>query len=469
MPEIEALLERFTDKHGEYGIRQSRTSSLQAPASIYQVNSLKRKHDSRRLEPDPKRRRIQCSPKNIIAFLVLALGATTSGAEDKSTDIHPDNETWNRDPPGLQYYAQANDLMAGHMDGDDLVHAHMFLLAGMYKSRLGRIQEASSWYFMAGRVLLRLLDRHDIATDHDEPIVPGSPSSCEDPKTAGDNARLTTPSHERSIVLAAWACLNLESEVVPELRLPRSGLENSQQSVPLPEELHDGHVTDGRNSLLANITLVANREAARLGMIMSLANQQLLPDHSAGLWPEQLRVIIKSQTASLYQWRTSLPDRLRWNDQDPPPNCNVTASLRRRYWEAKVTLLKPFLHYALHILPDIRNGNVPQEIEQDLEAGLDTHVLAAVHVTMRKSGESEILRLADLCIEAAKKSIAACERVSDRQVLINAPCVTHRYVTARFDVNISVTEHQTAVSTTSCFLQLHIGMRLFDVTSQNPS
>lgn len=427
--QIKPLLERFIRLYSE---NQPEETSDQDERCVGHVKALKRKHEEEPVsERARKRSKIECSPNNAIVFLVLALGETALSSEaplHASGSVHTGIGHELADAyPGVAYYAKAMGLMAGHLDGDDLVHAQMFLLAGLYKAQLGRIQEASSWYFMAGRVLLRLLDRHHLTAEQDFSSRRSSSARSQSECEGGANA-LTT--REQLTVLSAWACLRFESESTPELRFPLSGLEIIKNDLPLPEPLHVESCTNDRFSHLGNISHVAGLEAARLQSLSSFADQQIFSGCSASLWPEQLRVVMKSHTAAIHEWRMSLPELLRWNDQDPPPNCCSTASFRRSYWEAKIALLKPFLYYALHILPDLRNNNhhLPPEVDQKYRVGYSAHILAAIHVTMKKSGESEILRNAELCLDAVKHSIVGYDGIVGKVVLTNVPGATHRYV-----------------------------------------
>lgn len=61
--------------------------------------------------------------------------------------------------PGMAYYAKAAEILGDQGDSNDLVHAQMFLLAGLYKGQLARVKESMSWITTAGRAVQILLDR----------------------------------------------------------------------------------------------------------------------------------------------------------------------------------------------------------------------------------------------------------------------------------------------------------------------
>ena len=68
--------------------------------------------------------------------------------------------------PGIAYYAKAAEILGDQGDGNDLIHAQMFLLAGLYKGQLARVKESMSWITMAGRVIQTLLDRYKLYNDN---------------------------------------------------------------------------------------------------------------------------------------------------------------------------------------------------------------------------------------------------------------------------------------------------------------
>ncbi|KAF2212021.1 hypothetical protein CERZMDRAFT_97938 [Cercospora zeae-maydis SCOH1-5] len=102
----------------------------------------------------PRKRRRTTSP----SLLVSALGAAAT--QDRVLpQSSPANTMPVITPPGCSYYLAASEIIATQIDGYDLVHAHMFMLAGMYKEQIGRTAESASWYSMAGRVLQHLSRR----------------------------------------------------------------------------------------------------------------------------------------------------------------------------------------------------------------------------------------------------------------------------------------------------------------------
>jgi len=103
--------------------------------------------------------------------------------------------------PGIAYYAKAAGILGDQGDGNDLVHAQMFLLAGLYKGQLARVSESMSWITMAGRVIQILLDRYKLYNDNYWTAYGDVRRQHE------KGQKLITDMRQNLIVLASWTCL----------------------------------------------------------------------------------------------------------------------------------------------------------------------------------------------------------------------------------------------------------------------
>jgi hypothetical protein len=56
-------------------------------------------------------------------------------------------------------------MIGDQVDGYDLLHAQIFRLARLFEGQLARVKESISWFQMAGRAVLGLLDRHKLYRD----------------------------------------------------------------------------------------------------------------------------------------------------------------------------------------------------------------------------------------------------------------------------------------------------------------
>ena len=99
-------------------------------------------------------------PGTALVWLVLALGEICLHKEMLPSMLLADVTARNIDMiPGLVFYAEAAKVLGSRSDGNELIHAQMFLLAGFYKGQLARVTESMSWITHASSALMHLLDR----------------------------------------------------------------------------------------------------------------------------------------------------------------------------------------------------------------------------------------------------------------------------------------------------------------------
>lgn len=136
-------------------------------------------------------------------------------------------------PPGLAYYAKAAEILGDHCDGNELVHVQMFLLAGLYKGQLARVKESMSWITMAGRAVLTLLERYKL-------FDAGYWTGLDNVHARFEAGQQRVEDTQQSLfVLAAWCCLQLESEILADLKLPVSGIQQIEGQLCLPSKSRD--------------------------------------------------------------------------------------------------------------------------------------------------------------------------------------------------------------------------------------
>ena len=119
----------------------------------------------------------------------------------------------------------------------------MFLLAGLYKGQLARVKESMSWISMAGRAILILLDQYKLYNESYW-TAHGDGNMREQYEKA--QARIKTKQHSL-IVLASWTCLQLESDILAEVKLPSSGIQNIESMLLMPHVPDDE--TTGNESI----------------------------------------------------------------------------------------------------------------------------------------------------------------------------------------------------------------------------
>ncbi|EME42038.1 hypothetical protein DOTSEDRAFT_72963 [Dothistroma septosporum NZE10] len=341
-------------------------------------------------------------------------GSPTAGAGPRNLDVIP----------GIAYYAKAAEILGDQGDGNDLVHAQMFLLAGLYKGQLARVKESMSWFSMAGRAIMILLDRYKLYNDHYW-------TAYGDVRRQHERAQNKIKDTRQSlIVLASWSCLQLESDILAELRLPSSGMNTIENLLLMPhkvdevDESYSGLDTDGKPEDYDNILLFYTAQLF-LRRKLNQVHQEMYGPGCLGLPLFQVQEMLQGHESLLSKWRAGLPDKLKWDDQDPPPPDILSARLRAKYWGARYVINRPFLDYALHIMAHVRDGKSVERVARDGYGNprdkADIHLFKAI----QQLGDEEVWLAAKRCIHAAMQSTVAFDGVPDRLVVTNIHGTAH--------------------------------------------
>ncbi|WPH00151.1 Hypothetical protein R9X50_00297400 [Acrodontium crateriforme] len=328
--------------------------------------------------------------------------------------------------PGLAYYAKATEIIGEQADGNDLVHAQMFLLAGLYKGQLARVQESMSFFQMAGRAVIRLLDTYKLYnagyrnSNNDDPQLLT--------KNYTEGQKLIKDKRDNLIVLAAWTCLQLESDILAELRLPSSGIQDIESLLLMPHKVPDDETYDGLDgpgsSRHDNIMIYYSAQTFLRKRLNQVHKQMYGADclnHSL----EQVREMLQGHEYLLEAWRASLPEQLKWKDDDPLPENILDARLRAKYWGARYVVNRPFLDYALHIMSHVMKGCKVRDVAVDVYGKprdpAEIHLFEAIE-TM---GDLEVWEGSKRCIHAAMQSTKALDGVPGRLIVTNIHGTAH--------------------------------------------
>lgn len=313
--------------------------------------------------------------------------------------------------PGMAYYARAAEILGDQGDGNDLVHAQMFLLAGLYKGQLARVKESMSWITMAGRAILILLDRYKLYNDEYWDSRGVEVSSFQKSQARIKDTR------QSLIVLASWTCLQLESDILAELRLPASGIQAIEHMLLMPhkvneDESYSGLEPDGRLEDYDNMLIYYSAQLF-LRRRLNQVHRQMYGKDSMSLPLAEVREMLTGHESILSEWRRGLPALLRWKDDDDPPKDILNARLRAKYWGARYVINRPFLDYALHVIPHVRDGKTVEEVAVDgynnPRDKADVHLFKAI----QQMGDDQIFESAHRCIYAAMKSTVAFDGIID--------------------------------------------------------
>lgn len=328
--------------------------------------------------------------------------------------------------PGIAYYAKAAEILGDQGDGNDLVHAQMFLLAGLYKGQLARVKESMSWFCMAGRALLMLLDRYKLWSESYWTAYGDIRKHLERGQALIKDKRLNL------IVLASWSCLQLESDILAELRLPQSGILEKESLLLMPHnrpehETYGGLNSDGQQD---EKILIFYLSQTFLRKLLNKVHREMYGPDCLDQKLHEVRDMLMGHEEILQAWRTGLKGVGQdWDDKDELPRDILAARLRAKYWGARYVVNRPFLDYALHVMPKVKEGKKVRDVARDIYGNprdkADIHIFEAI----QGMAEDEIWQACRRCIEAAMRSTVAFDHVpeeeDDRLVVTNIHGTAH--------------------------------------------
>lgn len=359
---------------------------------------------------------LERSPQNAIVYLVMALGEICSHREPLPAFVDMDAI------PGMAYYTKAAEIMGDQGDGNDLVHAQMFLLAGLYKGQLARVKESMSWITMAGRAILILLDRYKLYNDKYW-------TAYGDVRRRHETAQKRIKDTRQSlIVMASWTCLQLESDILAELKLPSSGIQNFENLLLMPpkpeDEAQDGLELHYSSKEYEEI-LIHYTAQLFLRRRLNQVHREMYGSECLGQSLSEVQEVLLGHDGILTTWREGLPSSLQWKDNDPPSSDILAARLRAKYYGAKYIINRPFLDYVLHIMPGVSHCRSVEQVARRGDGSprdrADIHIFEAI----AGLEESAVREGARRCVIAAIHSTTAFDRVPGRLIVTNIHGTSH--------------------------------------------
>lgn len=354
------------------------------------------------------------SPSFDNADTISRVSSQTPSADGES---HGDEGATTRKVPGLDYYVKAVEIFGVYSDGNDLIHAHLFLLAGLYKGQLARVKESMSWYTMAGRVLLQLLHSHGLQDkNHWKWTSEGGKAVQE------RNQELISDKHRSSIVRASYSCIQLESDIRADLDLPSSGIISLETMLPVLEAFADVSRSRGDSAQSANVPFHFTSQVY-LRIRLNQIHRQLYGPDCEGLSLAETRCILQEHEAIIGTWQNGLPADMSWGLEDAPPTDILHARLRAKYWGARYLINRPFLDYILHTKPHPRLtvAEVASDSRPKPRCEAESHLFRAIS---GMSGE-EVQIGYQTCVKAAEKSTIAFDNVLGRPIVTNIHGTAH--------------------------------------------
>ena len=238
--------------------------------------------------------------------------------------------------PGLAYFAKATDIL-GALQGNDLPYVQANLLAAIYVAQMGCVIESWTWIHHACRVCGFLVRDPSFDRERD--------------KTRVDLIRF-----------AYLTCLQLESDILAELDLRPSGLQNidPQNKISLPKDVVEDASEIAPKDNQKDVIIVYYSYQLSLRKLMNDWQRFLYPPGGSEAFerifrPEDDKFSMTDRNAC-EQILTGLRNLIQqnpqvaWEDTDDPASDINAARLRGKYYGAKYIVHRPFLYYALHHL-----------------------------------------------------------------------------------------------------------------------
>lgn len=330
------------------------------------------------------------------------------------------------DVPGANFYDQATRIAGPFQGGNDLIHAQIALLAGLYKAQIGQVRESFNWISSAGRSVLHLLRRfHLLANNSDMPLHDDSPETRGRAPYQSLQKRVKSAEHDL-VVLAAWSCIQLEGDILAELPYPESGILACEDLLPWPTRIPGGSQFYKTGALSSHDVLMYFSSQLWLRKRLNLIQNQLHGGAGKLLSTFALRQVLCEHHVSLTSWRSGLPIHHGWLDNEPPPADIHTARLRAKYWSACFLADRPYLDCVLHEMAFDAYGHSRTDTGSRLFDAIST------------LPEAQKMQGAQRCVQAAFQSARAFDGINqalidpnmhgtahayDRPNLVNTPCI----------------------------------------------
>lgn len=253
--------------------------------------------------------------ESCIVLLVLALGhaSSTGSISQQPAD---------KDPPGLAYFAAAWALLPSLMTANNMLAAQCQILAAAYLVYLVRPVEA--WNILSGASMkLQLLLS-----------APGRVS----------------PAEEELSKRVYWNAVMIESDLLAELDLPHSGIEQFEETFTLPTGF-ENLCTDsiGRDELWYFLAEIALRRLLNRVSSMLYNRTSHFAKSPAATSIAQLDPLVIELDYQLNQWYAGLPPAMQFPLDRVPLQNPVQTVLRLRYFACRTIIYRP---YVLLVLQD---------------------------------------------------------------------------------------------------------------------
>ncbi|KAK8050625.1 hypothetical protein PG994_012355 [Apiospora phragmitis] len=247
--------------------------------------------------------------------------------------------------PGLEYFALATDIVGSHIGGANLKHVYTWIFLGLYHGQLGRVMESWAYIALAGRTLLVCL----------------RPSMSRLSRYAIRGEKIGKM-RDNQLAFAFWTCLQLESDILAELRVPQTGISHYEEQMPYP---NINLALQGYSNAIVSSYSAQLYLRKQLNLIHELFyNPSSRNDRTT---EEKMEYLQTSLETSRHQW---VPAEFTFKDSDPPAGDILSARLRAKYWGSQNILYRPFIDIILH--PDRPSDGLFSQTPHRLHDTVDT-------------------------------------------------------------------------------------------------
>lgn len=249
--------------------------------------------------------------------------------------------------PGLEYFALATDILGNEKTGETMQHVWTWLLGGLYWGQMGRVHDSIDYIQTASRKLHSIMEpKMERLRGYKQWLM-----GLEKPKEGSGKQYILTL-EDNQYLIAFWTCLQLESDIIAELRYLPSILLSYDEALPYPSTelmVRDKIDPDIAQSYGSQLFL-----RKQLNTLHGTLYNPRQPDKRG----------FESCCEPLANW---LPpsEKLKFTPLDGPAKDLLPARLRAKFWGAQVITYRRFVRYIIDYNRAKEGIPFPQEPEYD--------------------------------------------------------------------------------------------------------
>ena len=170
------------------------------------------------------------------------------------------------------------------------------------------------------------------------------------------------------------------------------------------------HEKETSGTLRPDVTLNSSTVRMSPHKILDYFYKEMYGDQYLKMEPSQVRDIFTRYERFLSCWQDTLPFGLQRNDSDDSSGNVFQFLLRAEFWRALSVINKPFLDYAIHILPSVQDGFKVEDVAVDVHSKAEVHTFKAI----KFASDTDIWEASVRCIEAVVQHTTALHDLLDR-------------------------------------------------------